>query len=232
VTGAFDSDGICTISASGDQVTDAAATWVEDTAYNPTTCQERLIVGGLTDTAVTALTDPEDTSATTTSTLDAAASSSDSTAAATSYASAYEKTKWIDPVNITITSMTANLRWPLYGAGGTLSGRINPYEFKYDGWSNSGTPAVKFTSVSGGWSVNAPEKFTNSDFATFIYLTLGLSGWLACGALATNTAHFYHNVTVTGYRSGSRGWAYSDKKDGACANLVHHGQYSGWGWTS
>ena len=210
VNGAFDADGNCVISDSGTIASGASAAYTEETGYNPTTCQERIVTGGVSAATVDGLADPQ--TADTVGGNDAGVSNVDAVAASTSYSSAFEKTAWIDPLNITITSLTTNLRWPLYGAGGTLTGRNNPYEFRYDGWSNSGTPPVRFTTLSGntGWKVNAAESFTNTDFASFVYVVFGVAGWLACGAPLTATAHFHHNVTVLGYRSGSRGWAWSD----------------------
>jgi hypothetical protein len=156
------------------------------------------------------------------------------TAAATSYSSAHTKTAWIDPVNITITSLAGNLRWPLYGAGRTLTGRVNPYEFRYDGWSSTGPSPIRFPSLPGdaGWSMRETDSFTNRDFAALVYFLLGAAGWAACGFHLSATAHFHHDVTVRGYRNGNRGWAWNDSKSGACSNLVHHRESDGFGWVS
>ena len=81
-----------------------------------------------------------------------------------------------------------------------------------------------------GWYVRANSHFTNYDFAAIIYSLLGLAGWLACGAHFSTRADFYHNVRVTGYRSGAKGHSWSDSKSGACSNLVHHATSNGYGW--
>jgi hypothetical protein len=190
----------------------------EEVALNPATCQERILSG---------LVDASDLAR-----LDGAAAAA--APSATSYQSAHVKTAWIDPLNITITSLADNLRWPLYGAGGTLTARVNPYEFKYDGWSSTGPLPIRFTTLSGnvGWSVRETDHFTNTDFASFVYVVFGVAGWLACGAPLTATAHFNHDVTVYGYRSGARNRAWNDTATGACVDLVHHAEWDGYGWVS
>jgi hypothetical protein len=154
--------------------------------------------------------------------------------AATAYSTAHTKTAWIDPVNITITSLAANLKWPLHGAGGTLTGRVNPYQFKYDGWSSTGPSKITFPSLPGdaGWWMRETDSFTNKDFAALVYFLFGPAGWAACGFHLSTTAHFHHDVIVRGYRNGNRGRSWNDSKSGACSNLVHHSEWDGYGWVS
>jgi hypothetical protein len=153
-------------------------------------------------------------------------------AAATSYQSAYTIARWIDPANIVITSQAADLKWPLYGAGGTLSAASPYYAFPFDGWSVSGPTTSGFVSLAGnaGWYYQANSHFINTDFATVIYTLLGLSGWLLCGAHTTNRADFYHQVKVTGYTNNTRGANWSNSVSGACSNLVHIQAWGAYGW--
>ncbi|MDX6705252.1 MAG: hypothetical protein QOI48_1098 [Solirubrobacteraceae bacterium] len=119
--------------------------------------------------------------------------------AATAYSTAHTKTAWIDTVNITITSLAANLNWPLHGTGGTLTGRVNPYQFKYDGWSSTGPSKITFPSLPGdaGWWMRETDSFTNKDFAALVYFLFGPAGWAACGFHFSTTAHFHHDVTAS-----------------------------------
>ncbi|MCP2343841.1 hypothetical protein [Actinomadura rupiterrae] len=231
VQGKKSADGTCTIGSSGTAAAGSPSTYQEETAYNPVKCQSRIVTGKMSAAVARTLEAPAADSS------DAKSRVGPMSAAATQYSSAYEKTSWIDPIRITITSLTTNLKWPLWGAGGWLYGRNNPYEFRWDGWKNSGTPKVVFHPVGpinsrsgSGWKVNAAERFTNVDFERYVILVLGPSGWAACG-FNTAPAHFNHNVTVGGYRNNWRSWAYSDSKRGGCSNLVHHGQWNGWGWS-
>lgn len=251
VDGIPDPDGGCdftdNISATATSTEDV---YSEEVGYNPATCQDRVLTGTLTEADQTTLNQADSQVAANSSTTDplnapltsSQSAPTDSTgsgytslqsAGSTSYGSAHINTQWIDPFFITITAMTNNLRWPLYGAGGTVSGRVNPYEFPYDGWSSSGVKPSPLTigSVTNGWQLKATDHFTNRDFATFVYLSMGLSGWLACGAPTTNRADFYHGLTITGYRDNTYSTSHAgDHKSGACANLVHHKTRVARGW--
>jgi len=226
-------DGSCSSQGAGTAAAGSAATFEEETAFNPQTCQEKIVTGTLAPGDLAKL--PAATGSVPVSgSASAPASPAAAPQAATVYRRAYIKTAWIDPLNITITSLADNMRWPLHGAGGTLTARVNPYKFKYDGWSSTGPSKIKFVTLAGnvGWKVHETDNFTNTDFASFVYTVFGVAGWVACGSPLTATAHFHHRVTVRGYRSGARGWAWNDSRSGACTDLVHHGEWNGYGWTS
>ena len=250
INGTVQSDGTCQFDYDFTG-SSSSPVYQQETGYNPSTCQERVLTGSITPADEASLTSPTDTNdvaetpQTSTSTGDASAAVSPlaqpfgNTGAAqpaaspdsTSYSNAHTKTAWIDPVNITITSLTTNLRWPLYGAGGSLNARNNAYKFKYDGWSTSGTPTPSIGGVSGGWGTGGSETFRNNDFERYVIGIFGPSGYAACG-FSTATAVFKHNVHVYGYRSGSYKSTWSDSKSGGCSNLVHHRTSNGFGWTS
>lgn len=237
-------DGSCAIGSGASAATPrkagGTARFTEEVAYNPRTCQERVLTGDLTASAAAQLNAMQPAgSAPTTATATAPAQASRNgggvSPATTYYESAYTKTAWIDPLDITITSLANNLTWPLYGAAGTLTATAYAYEFPYDGWSSSGitfSPFYSFNSSYGpGWYIHAYDHFTNNDFAALVYALSGLAGWLACGAQFTTTAHFNHDVSVYGYSNDYRNRAWNDEVDGACADLVHHGEWDGFGTT-
>ncbi|MFC1405135.1 MULTISPECIES: hypothetical protein [Streptacidiphilus] len=251
IDGTVDADGACNFDESATS-TAAGSTYQEEVGFNPTTCQDRILTGSITTAAEATLVSPDDTntvaeSPQTATDTEAAgdavsalappydtagtAQTDGADASTTHYSSAHTKTSWIDPVNITITSLTTNLRWPLYGAGGSLTGRNNAYKFKYDGWSTSGTPSPVLSAVSGGWTTSAAETFKNNDFEYYVLATFGIAGWAACG-YSTATAVFKHSVHVYGYKSGGYGYSWYDTRSGGCSNLVHHRDSVGYGWTS
>lgn len=240
------SDGICINSSSSTAAGPARrALFQEEIAFNPGTCQQRVLSGTMGPDDLATLNSIGDGHASapgsgsgvqsaTVSGQRLPTTSQSPAAPNTSYGSAHVKTAWIDPLNITITSLANNMSWPLYGAGGTLTERWNAYDFPFDGWSSSGVYLGPFVTLSGniGWSIRATDHFTNTDFATFVYIVFGIAGWLACGAPLTVTAHFNHDLTIYGYRSGGYNRAWNDSATGACTDLVHHAEWDGYGWTS
>lgn len=241
LTGSFSSDGTCNISESSTPV--SASTlgmdYSEETGYNPVTCQERELSGQLSPAAaaLAATLNPQDVQPDTPTGSGLApastSSASPAAAAATSPQRAYTRTAWVDPFHIVITSMAANLQWPLFGSNSGLTGRNNPYEFPLDGWSNSGQPPLKIVALSdgSGWSSTAAETFKNRDFEYALFILLGPAAFVACGFTA-DQAVFTHSDTVIGYRRDARGGGFNDSKKGGCANLVHHAKYGGFGWTT
>jgi hypothetical protein len=232
VRGSRSTDGVCV--SAGRLTTTGQPTYVEEVAFNPKTCAARVLTGVITAKAAARLVG-EAASETATAQSKTAPSTKRGTevlAATTYYQSAHTVTRWIDPLNITITRQAINLKWPLYGAGGTLRSSWPSYKFPYDGWSVSGPHFSGFKSLSdgSGWYVSANSHFVNYDFAALVYALLGLSGWLACGAHFTTRADFYHNVKVTGKRNNSAVFNWNDRKSGACSNLVHHNTSTGFGW--
>ncbi|UXY27189.1 hypothetical protein [Streptomyces sp. HUAS TT20] len=247
VNGSVQTDGTCQFDGSTTS-SSSGTSYEQEVGYNPSTCQERVLTGTITPNQEASLASPADTNDTP-ETPQSASSTGDASdtvtpaaqpynesgaaeaASSTPYSNAHTKTAWIDPVNITITSLTTNLRWPLYGHVGTLSARNNAYKFKYDGWSTSGTPQPKFSYQSDGWGTGGAETFKNTDFEKIVLFLLGPSGWASCG-FSTDTAVFKHNVHVYGKKNGSRVSAWHDSKAGGCSNLVHHRTSNGFGWTS
>ncbi|MEZ5097773.1 MAG: hypothetical protein R2731_17845 [Nocardioides sp.] len=235
VAGSHRPDGSCEFRGQLPAAATAGGWYAEEVARNVRTCATTYVVGTLTQAALRQLSGASASPPTMASAPAgrAAGSALAGVSPATSYALGYTKTQWIDPVNITITSQVMNFKWPLYGAGGTLSASWPSYTFPYDGWSG-GTTFSGFNTLSdnSGWWVRADGHFVNYDFAALVFFLLGLSGWLACGAPSSTRADFYHHPKVTGYRSGSRSSTWTNSVSGACSNLVHVSAWGGSGWAS
>lgn len=261
VTGTADSDG-CTFDETGDVAAGVEGTYVEQIAVNPTTCQEQLVEGTLTSSAQSILDaqssadigsvdgDAPDQSTDTASApaLDGSGNPIVPTpihnvtpkvvtphSAVTTHA--YEKTSYVDPVGLTITSLSFNLGWTHNnGVLSSASYKIVPYDFKYDGWSTSGTPHPGFSWGSGNKSVgiSGHEQFKNNDFeALLLAVSAAIPGgpaavFAACG-FSVATAVFNHTESIRGNGDGGYSWSYSDKTSGGCSNLVHHKHYSDFG---
>ena len=261
--GTLDSDGTCTFDQSGTVADGAAGTYFEQTAVNPTTCQEQVVEGSLTATAQSTL-DAQD-AGTPTGVDDGTADPADGAGDAPALDSsgnpinqpgpihdvtpmvmqpnssvtthAYEKTSYIDPVYLTITSLSANLGWTHNNnVLSSASYKIVPYEFKYDGWSNSGTPHPGFSWGSGNHSVgiSAHEQFRNNDFEELLLsVSAAIPGgpaavFAACG-FSVATAVFNHTEGIRGNGDGGYTWSYSDSTKGGCSDLVRHRHYTGFG---
>ncbi len=259
VAGKRSAEGSCQVSGSSVAKPGTAATFEEEVALNPATCAQKIVTGTLDQSGVDALNAVVASGAavapsagaipagatrapaappgapTTGPPAPETQQASPITANASWGSAAYTKTAYIDPVDITITSLTANIQYPRGGSGPNVYYWGVPYSFSWDGWSSSGvsnTFSYLYPSDTYGWQVESVDHFTNSDFAAFIYVTFGLAGFLACGAQFTTTAHFNHDVVVQGFSNGNRGSGYHDSVNGACANLVHHMAWSGTGLSS
>lgn len=156
---------------------------------------------------------------------------------------AFEKTSYVDPLDITITSVTTNLAWSGDGrpasSGGHIVSSLNgdhsyavPYQFAWDNWSSSG--------VSFAWSgcigcsslgLRSADTFHNTDFELVVVAIMGVAGYAACGWNG-NPANFYLAPTTTGYPNGYYGWSHSSSVSGGCSNLVHFRENHGGGFSS
>ena len=158
------------------------------------------------------------------------------------YKSAHTKVQWIDPLTITITSLVADISWPLHEASGPVNDGVHSYEFPWDEWSNSGVKGPYKNWLEGyspleyvvggewnneaGWEVSAHETFYNTDFVALLK-HIGIAN--SCDEKNTRT-EYYHNIKVWGHSEGEYGYWWENTKKGACNNLVHFVAYHGEGW--
>lgn len=239
IQGQHESSGGCTSTgggASDASTSSTAVTYTEEVAFNPTTCTSKVATSTLSPAQASrleALAPAADSSVTssqgTASNAAAASTAAPARAASTTY-SRWLKTSWIDPINITISSQRAGLRW--------TSSNWSYWQYLRDSFKGcirgvcldktyivSGSSHL--SGISNGWSFNAQVHFRNTSFAKWIAVILGPSGWAACGFPRSFQADFYHSDTVRGYKNGAASWNWSDSKSGACTNLVHHGSATG-----
>lgn len=234
---------VCSIGSTGRASVRSAPTYQEEVAYNPRSCQERVVSGGLTPAALAALNSMS-AQRTTKSAAAAAPSSSgsitrqaqskaDAVTPDTTYTSeVYEKSAWIDPLDITITSFADDLKWSYDGTDwvGTAYASDHPYEFAYDGWSNSGTPPIHWTpDTATEIGMNEAETFTNTDFAIYLTIALGIIAPIICDDYGSPAVFKLHD-TLTGQGNGYYDWSWNDNASGECYNLVHHAQWNGVGY--
>lgn len=215
----------------------------EETAFNPSTCQETLVAGSLTPTQAASLN-----SSGAVQQPNAPAPPSKSTskgtqvqpAAAGTLYEAFEKASWVDPVDLTITSVTTNLDFAGNGVpasqGGVMwaaGGYASTYQFPYDNWSSSG--------VSYNWygcleacsyvALQSSDTFYNTDFELVVVAIFGLTGYAACG-FDSSPATFYLSPYTFGYPNAYYGWGNYNSVSGGCSDLVHFRENHGSGHSS
>jgi hypothetical protein len=244
IAGSMNSAGVCTFSQSGSVAPGSAARYSEEVAVNGRLCREQLVQGTITNTAAAALSAGAsgDSSVMAVSSRVAgktqvgdSSSARALAATATSSSSAYAKTGYIDPVKLTITSVSANLTWAHNGSGvPNASYRVVPYEFHYDGWSTSGTPHPPFVFRPGSVSIQANERFSNTDFerlllAVGVFLPGGPATVFAACGFSVSTAVFNLREYIQGNANGGYNWSWNDSTSGGCSNLVAHRQWSAYG---
>lgn len=225
-SGQVDANGNCTISTIEPSIPTGDSAVVSETSYNPTLCEATYVMG---------LTSPAEAislGATPSSTLSAPIVLSP----LTEYNNkVYYKTEYIDPLDITITSLAVNLSYNYSSTGvlGTSSTGGDGYHFAYDGWSGS---AATFTDgINGGTTVIGTGYYRqqNIDFQLFMD-AIGF-GLLCTGSL---TATFTQNMQIADAAVKNGGTpppasnANQDTATGGCSNLVHFGAEFGSGTTS
>jgi hypothetical protein len=236
IRGTADPTGSCFFQETGSVAAGGPAVYTEQLAVDASQCVEQVLEGTPTK-ADLAYLNSLDTSRGLGTPSKASATSpkvgpaSPLLAAATTSSSAYEKTSYKDPVNITITSLSANLTWAHNGSSvPSASYRIVPYEFQYDGWSNTGTPHPGFNFTSSSVSIQANETFKNTDFEQLLLaaglLTCGpaclAAVYAACG-FTVAPAVFTHREYIKGNADGGYNWGFNDSATGGCSSLINNG---------
>lgn len=102
--------------------------------------------------------------------------------------SAYQKDAYLDPLDITITSLASNLTWTMATSNEEVlsyQGTLVPYRFAYDGWSG-GPPAQQDYKNSADTTVNqfASYQSSNTDFEQYMLAAFGPTVVAVCGGAA------------------------------------------------
>lgn len=152
----------------------------------------------------------------------------------TTYESAYQKDAYIDPLDITITSLAQNMTWG-YTSGyiaGNVSAYVVPYRFAYDGWSGGGPSSSVYKNGTATAAINlAYYQSVNTDFEQYLEDVLGPGAIAVCG-FTIAPAVFTENMALTGYANHSYSVNSDDTATGGCSDLVHRDSENGWGSTS
>jgi hypothetical protein len=228
--GARDAEGHCVIASEGNVEGDSSTFFFEeDIAFNPNTCEKQTVRASINATTAAQLDGLASGAEAPADQLHQSATAPDApeTIATTLPWHAYVKTAWIDPVNITITSLADDIQWNRQLA---MSSEVNNYKFRYDGWTvTPGTPPINWSSGSGWKATSTHDTFRNVDFERIIVALFGPAGFAACH-FNFHPAVFTHSLTATGRTNGVFVSHFSDTANGGCVNLVHHRAWSGFGY--
>ncbi len=154
-------------------------------------------------------------------------------ASSTTYKSAYQKDAYLDPFDITITSLAQNMTWGFNSSNQIVSASayVVPYRFSWDGWGGGGPSSSVYKNGNYTAAINlAYYQSTNTDFENYVLAILGLAGLAACG-FDTSPAVFTQNMALTG-ESGGYQVSSADSATGGCSDLVHRDSENGYGSTS
>lgn len=211
----------------------------EEIAYNPETCEADLLEKIIAKPPSPGDAGESDSNLATMSTGGPEGSDPE-------YKTGHNMQMWVDPVGITITGLSLDLSWPLYGAKGRW-GAV-PYSFKFplDGWESTKLKMYPLQKVShegevptermwgqaraevpaGGRRAIASQRFENIDFYQAVKSAkLGF----VCDNVPIKWTVFSHEVQVVGYYSGRMGTSQRNTKSGPCSELVHKREKVAWG---
>lgn len=216
VKGSRDAAGNCLFSDTQIVPPGGSGFFSEDVAFNPTNCDRLVLTSPLDVAASTALS--QLTGEVAPPRLNAAASNSAGPVGS-------QKSSWVDPIEITITSLAANAAVNYDGQGNDAYS-ANPYVFRYDGWT--GGPPVLWPRDFGHDPFQLTASITNynRDFAALMIAIGGPLAWAACGFPSSTLATFSHFEVVDVYKNGQVVGQDADTKSGACSNLVHHHEWT------
>lgn len=227
----------CRLSYTGTWKPTQGEIFVEEIAFRPQTCESRIRITRVTQSQVGAISRasrgaPSKPATATSATAGKSATPTVAPAGAVHTYLAHNKTLWIDPINITISSQAANLKWK--SSKTLVSKRVDRYGFvgKIVNIPVDSTRLVSSGTSTSVVTLTANATFQNTDFARWVTTILGAPGWIACGFPRSPLATFKFTNVITGSTSAKFTYSWSDSKSGACTNLVHHGQNVGPGWVS
>lgn len=238
IKGIKGSDGSCKFEDSHKGGPNAPMRYAETMAQNNSICQRRMVSGNISPQDGASLrANPSRGNSHLANTPNVAKATSASTAAFASY-TFHSGSRYIDPAQIVITALDADLTWSANGVDMVGANyNINTYAFPYDGWSDWGTPHPPLEFGNGYVIFSATDEFTNTDFEqVLLYTALLVGGPLAQAAVVaacgfdTSPAVFYHSEYLEGVFDGSYYTDHFDFNMGGCSDLVRHDQYDGYGY--
>jgi hypothetical protein len=251
--GTFDANGNCIVNTPSQTVTHGGpAAYQSETGYNPKLCEATYEEGfvansvaastlgvdtsqpyGLTPVPAGAQAGPAAVIPAPLPGQSLATASGVQPADSTTYKNAYQKDAYIDPLDITITSLADNMSFGVDDSNQILTSYSNwsyGHRFAYDGWSGS-SPWLYSYKNNAYTEVfeNGIYQGTNTDFEQYLVYEFGPEVYAACG-FNSSPANFTQNMILEATASTLTPIS-QDTATGGCSNLVHRDAESGYGST-
>ncbi len=241
VSGRRDKDGSCVFGENARLTLGGPAGYSEEVAFNPNTCQAKVESGTLSQSAEgnQPNTNPntgliETSESTPVGTASTPSSASVAGPATTQSFADFEKVSYVDPLDITITSLTNNLHWESSNNRITEANATGvSYKFAWDNWSASNMTWTwwGYPSYPSYTEDQVAQTFYNTDFEAVIVAIMGYAGYAACG-FDSSPATFYLAPQVKGTPSGYYYYGHLNSVSGGCSDLVHFRENHGSGSSS
>lgn len=205
IQGKSDGAGGCNFSASGTSISGQSPTDMVEVAFNASTCQSKFATSTLPSSNGSAVVAGQgaSTSGSAPATLSSGVKTMGAALTSSYLASAWVRTQFHDPVDITVNEVQENVDWNYYG--GCVTAAAGGYYYYWD--------------VVTGWSLNENnwqnsyncDSTTQSTYAHFHNRPF-------CGLTATDT--YYDRTTLHGLFDGAFSWTTGWSKTGLCQSLL------------
>ena len=242
VSGSIDANGNCQVSNPTANVPLGVNVYESEVAFNPRLCEAKYLEGEISDgTAQTLGASPQPQQAPAAGAAPAQAPVFGQAAprmvlpppCTTCTWSAYQKDAYLDPLDITITSLANNLTWTMTSNNEEVlsqAGNLVGYRFAYDGWSGYGPEQNDYKNAAYTQAIQTGYYYSqNTDFEHIMEAIFGPAVIAVCGG--GSPAVFVQDEQINGYWGGFFTGS-SDSNTGGCSDLVHRDAESGWGSTS
>lgn len=245
-TGTFDAGGNCNVVNPQPSIPYGTVAVVSETSYNPTLCKATFLQGEVTSQVASSIgittgsaMAPSPGAPVSPKLKSAGAGRTNKTGTITPLneynVQVFSKAEYVDPVDITITSLAENLSYNYDSATGIIGGNSAypvGYHWAYDIWGGAAaTSSITLNDGSLDVVANGYYQQTNVDFQAVVMLLLGPLAYASCTELGQTTV-FTHDLFIGGAAGPEIAYSNADSKSGGCANLTHWTAEYGTGSTS
>jgi hypothetical protein len=214
IQGARGTDGACKLTGSGELKPGQAAVQTDELAFNPKTCQSKMVIRTLTANELAAAQAKEAGSSDSIAPLAAkpVGDKASGGIGAMAYQSGWSRTWYEDPVSLTVNAVKNWTGWNYNGSCVTsASGSWEHNWYSPSGWSRI---SHNFNNVYSCYQ---------SESSSYVHYRNGTF----CASVDTHT--YYDRNWVYGRYNGTLAWQWNVTKSGGCTNLLSFHQRAAYG---